>query len=93
VQKHPTPAHRLLISAVQQCFCFGTPEMRPRSFLMEAEGNADMDREAFGPRQQPYPAEKARGGEIVLTTPLQRWVFVAGLVGAVLLVLIQSLFR
>jgi hypothetical protein len=30
---------------------------------------------------------------IVLKTPLQRSVFVAGLVGAVLLVLILSLFR
>jgi hypothetical protein len=32
-------------------------------------------------------------GVIVLKTPLQRSVFVAGLVGAVLLVLILSLFR
>jgi hypothetical protein len=37
--------------------------------------------------------EKARGGDIVLKTPLQRWLFIAGLVGAVLLVLILSLFR
>ena len=52
-----------------------------------------MDREASARPQQPYPAEKARGGEIVLKTSLQRRIFVAGLVGAVLLVLILSLFR
>lgn len=52
-----------------------------------------MDREASGPPQRPYPAEKARGGVIVLKTPLRRSVFVAGLAGAVLLVLVLSLFR
>jgi len=35
------------------------------------------------PPREPYPAEKARGGEIILTTPLRRWVFISGLVGAV----------
>ncbi len=43
-----------------------------------------------GPAEPPpppkeYPAEKARGGEIVLKTKLQRAVFIAGLAGAVLL--------
>ena len=52
-----------------------------------------MDQEASGRPQRLYPAEKARGGVIVLKTPLQRWVFIAGLVGAVLLVLILSWFR
>jgi hypothetical protein len=32
---------------------------------------------------RPYPAEKARGGEIILRTPTRRFVFLAGLVGAV----------
>ena len=41
---------------------------------------------------RPYPAEKARGGEIILRTSLQRWVFIAGLAGAVLLVLALTLF-
>ena len=45
------------------------------------------------PPRQPYPAEKARGGEIILNTPLKRWIFIAGLVGAVVLVLALSLFR
>jgi uncharacterized membrane protein YdcZ (DUF606 family) len=38
-----------------------------------------------------YPAEKARQGTIALKTPARRWVFIAGLVGAVLLVLLQGL--
>jgi hypothetical protein len=44
-------------------------------------------------RQAPYPAEKARGGEIILTTPARRTIFLAGLIGAVLLVLILELIR
>ncbi len=40
------------------------------------------------PRQEPYPAEKARGGEIILDTPLKRWVFIAGLAGALVLLLV-----
>jgi len=43
--------------------------------------------------EQPYPAEEARGGEIILNTPLKRWVFIAGLVGAVCLVLALSFLR
>jgi hypothetical protein len=35
-----------------------------------------------------YPAEKARQGEIILRTRLQRIIFIAGLVGCALLVLI-----
>jgi hypothetical protein len=35
-------------------------------------------------REDPYPAEKARGGEIILKKPWQRWVFIGGLVGIVL---------
>jgi len=33
----------------------------------------------------PYPAEKARGGEIILRTPLRRAIFIGGLAGAVCL--------
>lgn len=43
--------------------------------------------------QKPYPAEKARGGEIVLSTPLRRAIFLAGLIGAVVLVVIMILVR
>ena len=32
-----------------------------------------------------YPAEQARGGEIILRTPLRRAIFIAGLAGAVVL--------
>ena len=44
------------------------------------------------PLKEPYPAEKARGGEIILNTPIRRMIFIAGLVGAVLLVIILSIF-
>ena len=45
------------------------------------------------PPPKPYPAEKARGGAIILKTPLQRYVFIAGLAGAVLLVLALTILR
>jgi hypothetical protein len=45
------------------------------------------------PPKEPYPADKARGGAIILTTPLRRWIFISGLVGAVALVLILGLLR
>ncbi|HET7886875.1 MAG TPA: peptide ABC transporter permease [Bradyrhizobium sp.] len=41
--------------------------------------------------QKPYPAEKARGGEIILTTPLRRAIFLSGLIGAVVLVFVLML--
>jgi hypothetical protein len=41
------------------------------------------------PLKEPYPAEKARGGTIILNTPAR---FIAGLVGAVLLVVILGIF-
>ena len=44
------------------------------------------------PPKQPYPAEKARGGEIILNTPGRRAIFLAGLVGAVLLAMIILIF-
>ena len=43
-----------------------------------------------GPR--PYPAEKARGGEIILRTPQRRIIFIAGLAGAVLLAVVLTVF-
>jgi hypothetical protein len=39
--------------------------------------------------QKPYPAEKARGGEIILNTPLRRAIFLAGLIGAFALVIMM----
>jgi hypothetical protein len=59
-------------------------------------GNAQSHTEnAVGKRaaqqpDQPYPAEKARGAEIILDTALKRWVFIAGLAGAVALALALS---
>jgi len=43
--------------------------------------------------RKPYPAEKARGGEIILNTPLRHAVFLAGLIGTVCLVIIMMLLR
>jgi hypothetical protein len=44
-----------------------------------------------GPAQPtPYPAEKARGGEIILKSPARRAIFVAGLIGTVVLVLVLA---
>ncbi len=45
------------------------------------------------PQPKPYPAGKARGGEIILKTPLQRYLFIAGLAGAVVLVLVLIFLR
>ncbi len=41
--------------------------------------------------QKPYPAEKARGGEIILNSPFRRAIFLAGLIGAFILVLVLAL--
>jgi len=38
-----------------------------------------------------YPADKARGGEIILRKPWQRAVFMAGLAGSILLLLALDL--
>jgi hypothetical protein len=43
--------------------------------------------------QQPYPPEKARGGEIILTTPLRRAIFLGGLIGIFVLVMITMMVR
>ena len=44
------------------------------------------------PLKEPYPAEKARAGTIILNTPARRLIFIAGIVGGVLLVIILSIF-
>jgi hypothetical protein len=48
-----------------------------------------MDQEPY----EPYPAEKARGGEIILNTPLRRAIFLASLIGAFGLVVIMMMAR
>jgi len=40
------------------------------------------------PPRSPYPAEKARGGEIILRTRQQRMIFAGGLIAAVVLALL-----
>ena len=39
-----------------------------------------------------YPAEKARAGEIILRTPARRTIFIAGLVGIVLVAFLAGVF-
>jgi hypothetical protein len=47
-----------------------------------------------GPAQPPpFPADKARGGEIILRTPLRRAIFVGGLIGALILGLVLAVWR
>jgi hypothetical protein len=43
------------------------------------------------PPKDPYPAEKARGGEIILRTPARRAIFIAGLAGAIVLALVLTI--
>jgi hypothetical protein len=43
--------------------------------------------------QKPYPAEKARGGEIILNTPARRAIFLTGLIGAVVLAVVLMIVR
>ena len=45
------------------------------------------------PPKQPYPADEARGAEVILNTPLRKWIFFGGLVGAIVLMLALSLIR
>jgi hypothetical protein len=45
------------------------------------------------PQPQPYPAEKARGGEIILRSRWQRAVFIFGLAAPVILILAWLLLR
>ena len=45
------------------------------------------------PQPPPYPAEKARGGEIILRTPLRRAIFVGGLIAIAVVVLLLTLWR
>jgi hypothetical protein len=42
---------------------------------------------------QNYPAEKARQGDIILKTPLQRGIFIAGLAGMLVFGLVSLFVR
>lgn len=42
--------------------------------------------------QQPYPAEKARGGEIILKTTWSRAIFLTGLFGGLVVVTLLGLY-
>jgi hypothetical protein len=51
----------------------------------------DQSNEPAPPK--PYPADKARGGEIILRTPLRRAFFIGGLAGAAVLGLVLAFAR
>jgi hypothetical protein len=55
--------------------------------------SVELHREAPDIPRQAYPAEEARGGEIILKTPSKRAIFLAGLVGAAILAIILILAR
>jgi hypothetical protein len=40
--------------------------------------------------REPYPAETAGGGEIILNTPARRAIFLVGLIGAVVLAFVLT---
>jgi len=47
-----------------------------------------------GPAQPPpYPAEKARGGEIILRTPLRRAIFIGGLIAVAIVAVLLAFWR
>jgi hypothetical protein len=56
-------------------------------------GDLAMDQSNGPAPPKSYPADKARGGEIILRTPLRRTVFIGGLVGAVDLGLLLAFAR
>lgn len=50
-----------------------------------------MERDRRG-KPEPYPAEKARQGEIILNTPSRRMIFFGGLLAFVVLAIVLRLF-
>jgi hypothetical protein len=58
----------------------------------EHDGQNTMVRESSA-EPAPYPANKARGGEVILKSPARRAIFLAGLIGAVVLVLVLAFAR
>ncbi|HLJ71793.1 MAG TPA: peptide ABC transporter permease [Roseiarcus sp.] len=46
------------------------------------------EEENAGPKT--YPADKARQGDIILRTPARRWIFIGGMLAALILVLIAQ---
>jgi hypothetical protein len=68
------------------------PPWANKSTFMKLNSEAAIKRNE-PERQSPYPAEKARGGVIILRTPLRRAIFIGGLAGAVILGLLLTLLR
>ena len=51
----------------------------------------DRPAEPAPPGKEPYPADKARGASIEFRRPWQRYVFIGGLAGIVVLLLVLRL--
>lgn len=70
-----------------------------RAHLVEPAGLPGFDRTRPSLKpvvehgSKPYPAVKARGGEIILNTPARRAIFVAGLVGTIVVAFILMIGR
>ena len=45
------------------------------------------------PQPAPTPADKARGGEIILRTPLRRTIFIGGLIGVAIVTLVLAFWH
>ena len=105
---HARTPRSLLVSPVKPPLPSPVPWMRPiGDILLRMGGNlwpcfdlapckqapiAIIQRN--GPSPPPiYPAEKAKGGEIILRTPLRRAIFIGGLLGAVILGLLLVFAR
>lgn len=61
--------------------------------LPERSGSAAFGSQEVRHGSKPYPAEKARAGEIILNTSARCAIFVAGPVGAVVLALVVMIVR
>jgi hypothetical protein len=76
---------------LQKEFDMAVREAPPRPLPTPSSHYAPGRREDPYP-EDPYPAVKARGGEIVLNTPTRRALFFAGLAGAVMLAVLVTVF-
>jgi hypothetical protein len=65
-----------------------TTQRALRFWMTDHEHESEHKR--TGP-EEPYPAEKARQGEIILRTRTRQIIFISGLVGLVILVIILRL--
>jgi len=87
----------LLVSAAQQPLLPGTPQATGRSVGAGAGprrgDKSDGQGSSSAPAERAVPGREGAGRQDYPENPLQRGVFIAGLVGAVILVLVLALVR